>query len=80
MKLSKKHDVIAFTGGQARFSKHQLNVVAAVVKQYVLLERARGIELLEKAAKNYIEDKGQDQYADGLYEASRLLNGGNTNE
>jgi hypothetical protein len=78
--MSKKHDVIAFTGGQARFSKHQLNVVAAIVKQYVLLERARSVELLEKAAKDYIDDKGQDQYADGLYEASRLLNGGKTNE
>jgi hypothetical protein len=78
--LSKKHDVIAFTGGQARFSKHQLYVVAAIVKQYVLLERARSVELLEKAAKDYIDDKGQDQYADGLYEASRLLNGGKTNE
>jgi len=78
--MSKKRDVIAFTGGQARFSKHQLDVMAAVVKQYVLLERARSIELLEKAAKNHIEDKGQDQYADGLYEASRLLNGGVSNE
>jgi hypothetical protein len=78
--MSKKRDVIAFTGGQARFSKHQLDVMAAVVKQYVLLERARSIELLEKAAKDYIEDKGQDQYADGLYEASRLLNGGAKNE
>jgi hypothetical protein len=76
--MTKKRDVIAFTGGQARFSKHQLDVMAAIVKQYVLLERARSIELLEKAAKDYIEDKGQDQYADGLYEAARLLNGGKT--
>lgn len=78
--MTKKRDVIAFTGGQARFSKHQLDVMAAVVKQYVLLERARSIELLEKAAENYIQDKGQDQYADGLYEAARLLNGGKTDE
>jgi hypothetical protein len=78
--MTKKRDVIAFTGGQARFSKHQLDVMAAIVKQYVLLERARSIELLEKAAKDYIEDKGQDQYADGLYEAARLLNGGKSDE
>lgn len=78
--MSKKRDVIAFTGGQARFSRHQLDVMAAVVKQYVLLERARSVELLEKAANGYIQDKGQDQYADGLYEAARLLNGGKTDE
>lgn len=78
--MTKKRDVIAFTGGQARFSKHQLDVMAAVVKQYVLLERARSIEILEKAAENYIQDKGQDQYADGLYEAARLLNGGKSDE
>jgi hypothetical protein len=77
--MSKKHGVIAFTGGQARFSKHQLDVMAAIVKQYVIAERARSIELLEKAAKDYIEDKGQDNYADGLYEAARLINGGKAN-